>query len=66
MTETFFAIIKAYAKTQIQYFSGRIDKLKKMTNKSYPLFEILNFGHWNLFEICDLEFVILIIAEPET
>jgi len=25
------------------------------------LFEFLNFGHWTLFDICDLIFVILII-----
>jgi hypothetical protein len=36
-----------------------------MTNTNYASFGILNLGHWRLFEICDLDFVILIIAEPE-
>ena len=34
--------------------------------KTYEVpFGILNFGHWNLFEIWDLGFVILIGAGPE-
>jgi hypothetical protein len=28
------------------------------------LFGFSNFGHWNLFDICDLEFVIFEISIP--
>jgi len=36
-----------------------------MTKTDGVPFGILNFGHWNLFEICDLEFVILICSGAE-
>jgi len=36
-----------------------------MINTEHALFGILNFGHSELFDICYLEFVILISADPE-
>jgi hypothetical protein len=29
----------------------------------YQVFGILNFGHWNLFGICELRFVILVLQD---